>query len=160
MHFLLKRKLSYIEIFISLKSVKLVAWSSLIKTKQTFGSWPIVLVGKKNFTQIHLRFFWQTKFVFFLDSMSFFYAVRFGNLVCFKYRSISVLQYIYASKQVLGSCGWHFFVANFVKLAFLQPQVKSLHLETKGLLFPSSPNFIWWRQHWPTTSFTFFYPFD
>ena len=57
----------------------------------------------------------------------------------------------------LGCCGWQFLVANFVKVAFLVPQVESFQLETHGLLFlfPSSANFVCGRQHCPTNSLTF-----
>ena len=87
--------------------------------------------------------------------MSLPYVVGFGNVVCFKYRSISVLRYRYDFKQVLGSSRLYFIVVNFVKMAFLHPQAESIQLETQGLLFSSSANFGCGRQHCLTTLFTF-----
>ena len=52
-------------------------------------------------------------------------------MVCFKYRSISVLRYRYVFEQFFGSCKWHFLVVDFVKLALLQTEVESVQLETR-----------------------------
>ena len=74
----------------------------------------IMFVGVKIFRQPGLRFYLLTWQFNYLDSTSFLYAVQFGNIVCFKFRSITVLCYMYAF-QALGSCGWHFLVVDFVK---------------------------------------------
>ena len=117
MFFVPKRKLLYTEIFASQKSVKWVTKPSFIQSKQILGSiTPNVFLRIKIVRQLHLLFsFWQTNFVN-SDSMSFFYAVRFGKVVCFKYRWIWVFRHLYVFKQ--GFCSWHFLVANGLRLDF------------------------------------------
>ena len=76
---------SYTEIFPSQKSVE-PKKPIQIDTNQipSVPSSPNVFVGERIVLQLHLPLFlWEVKFVF-LYSMNFFYAVRFGNMVCCK----------------------------------------------------------------------------
>ena len=97
------------------------SWQNPVWYKSNRHSGPLSpneFVRVKIFRQLHRIFsFWQSEFVF-LDSKSFFYSIQFGNAVCFKYRSISIMGYVYAIKQVLGSCRGNFLVVNLAMLAF------------------------------------------
>ena len=128
MFFVLKRKLSYTETIASRKLVKLTVKFSFIHTKQIFSS----ILSKGLCGSEDCSFFscWKRKFVF-LDSMISFNAIRFGNMVCFKHRLKSVLRYLYAFKQILGSRNWHFLIVTFVKLAIFRCWAGSLQFETR-----------------------------
>ena len=131
--FVPKRKLYFNKKLSPQNSVKLLAKCSLMQCKQTsVPSYPNVFVGAKIVRQLHRRFvFGKAKRVFLdLDLMSFFCVVGFRDVVCSKYRSISVLRYIFAFGQIFDSCGWHFFDAKFAVLGFFQPQVEGFQLET------------------------------
>ena len=123
MFFVPKRKLSYIEIFASQKSVKAMKISSLIQSKQTLGSIISKCIFENNVcstTSSPLLILATQICLFRFNEV--FYGVRFGNVVCFiacfKYRLISVSQFLYHFKQVLGFCRGHFLVTNAVRLDF------------------------------------------
>ena len=129
------------------KSVKRVVKSSLIEKKQIFGS--IVsncISGSKDIFHnfISVFSFCRAKIVI-LEKIEFFYVFRLGIVVCFKYRWISVLRYLYAIGKVLGFCGWNFFVVNLVNLDFWQPQVSIIWTLVSIILWSStlSNMFVW-----------------
>ena len=78
-----------------------------------------------------------------------------SDLGCFTFNVVSFSLYLYFVRQFWGSFGDHVFVLDPVKWATLYPRAESLQFETKGLLFPSSANFVCGRQRCPTTCYTF-----
>ena len=129
--FVRKQKLSHTEIFTSQKSVKLVAKSSLIQSKQTFGSISSKYIyGSEGLLNNFISDFLSDKL-----NLFFFFRFHLLFLRClieecslFQIPSDTCFAMSVCFKTALGSCGWIFLDVNLV--VFLQPKVASLLLET------------------------------